>query len=665
MKNAFKTTTFLLSGALLVSTARADVRPNALFSDNAVLQRDKAVPVWGTADPNEAVTVTFNGQAKTATAGADGAWMVNLDPLKAGGPFEMTLAGKNTVTLKDVLVGEVWICSGQSNMEMGLPMLGNPAEIAGANFPNIRLYTVRRNASLSPQTLPARTWKPTTPETISAEGTWTGFSAAAYYFGREIHQKLGVPVGLIESAWGGTYAEPWTSRAALAGAPEFQALVNGPLPKSVGATTPGALYNGMIAPLLPYAMRGVIWYQGESNALLYERAIQYRQLMPLLIADWRKNWGGQDFPFLFVQIAPYRDMVPEIREAQFLTLKKSPNTALVVTTDAGDANDIHPKQKQPVGERLALAARALAYGEKIEYSGPLYDSMQVAGNRATVNFSHIGSGLDAKDGPLKGFTIAGEDKKFVPAMAVIQGKTVVLSSDAVAKPVAVRYGWATVPDVNLINKEGLPASPFRTDTEATDRIPTALALAVGAAVIPSPNAANNLAANKPVVSSDPNFGSWGKNLTNGSWSADALGTWASNLNPTFPKTATIDLGQVTNVGQALIGVPPFGSTKTITVSLSTDGTTFTEAGSHVFAPLKEERFLYSFAPRDARFVRLTYPDFYPPQPTVPYSFPSVFSFTTEAEVFAPGVKVSTDIPLTVAPFAKPATGTQTTASPNA
>jgi sialate O-acetylesterase len=232
---------------------------------------------------------------------------------------------------------------------------------------------------------------------------------------------------------------------------------------------PTVLFNGKIAPLIPYAIKGVIWYQGESNN---QKPFEYRTLFPRLIADWREKWGQGDFPFLFVQIAPYKADVPELREAQFLTWKKTPNTAMAVTVDVGDANDIHPRQKEPVGQRLALAARALVYGEKIEYSGPEYDSMKVDKNRVILNFKHIGSGLVAKDGPLKGFTIAGGDKKFVEAKAEIQGDTVVVTSDQISSPVAVRYGFTNIPDGNLWNKEGLPASTFRTDPESqTQDIP--------------------------------------------------------------------------------------------------------------------------------------------------------------------------------------------------
>ena len=360
------------------------------------------------------------------------------------------------------------------------------------------------------------------------------FSAVGYFFGRDIHQAKGVPVGLIHSSWGGTPAQSWTSMSALESEKDLQgyvsiikqiiadypkaresyptvladfelklkqwnesaegkayeaakktwseennkavssgkpslpkpaipaALPKSPRPPEGNAGTPTVLYNGMITPLLPYAIKGAIWYQGEANS---SKAIEYRTLFPRMIADWREKWGQGNFPFLFVQIAPHNMMLPEIREAQLLTTQKSPNTAMAVTTDIGAATNIHPTQKEPVGARLALAARALAYGEKIEYSGPVFDAMKIEGGRAVLSFKHIGSGLVAKGGELKGFTIAGADKKFVPAKAEIDGDTLVVSSETIPNPAAVRYGWDKVPDVNLFNKEGLPASPFRTDVE--------------------------------------------------------------------------------------------------------------------------------------------------------------------------------------------------------
>ncbi len=459
-----KTARLLLLGATLSSgLLRAEVKPNILFTDGAVLQRGQNVPVWGTANDGEKVTVEFAGQTATATA-RGGKWKVELKPLEAGGPFAMKISGDNEVTVNNLLVGEVWVASGQSNMEWTLNASFEPeVEKPKAKFPQIRMITAKKVASLTPLDEIQGKWQECSPETAG------GFSAVAYYFARDLHAKLGVPVGIISTSWGGTPAQAWTSAEGFEGQPELKgyadqlkAAAEKPPEKGPGPHFPSALYNAMIAPVVPYGMKGVIWYQGESNA---GQSKQYQTLFPAMIADWRTKWKLGDFPFLFVQIAPFKGQPPEIREAQFLTLAKSKNTAMAVITDYGNANDIHPKQKEPVGNRLSLAARALAYGEKIVYSGPLYQEMKAAGDKAWINFSHVGGGLMAKDGELKGFTIAGADGKFVPAKAVIEGDKVVVSAEGVAEPKAVRYGWDNVPDVNLFNAEGLPASPFRTDVQ--------------------------------------------------------------------------------------------------------------------------------------------------------------------------------------------------------
>ena len=439
----------------------AEVKPNILFTDGAVLQRGQNVPVWGTANDGEKVTVEIAGQTATTTA-QGGKWKVELKPLEAGGPFSMKISGDNEVKVNNLLVGEVWVASGQSNMEWTLNASFQPeVEKPKANFPQIRMITAKKVASLTPLDEVQGKWQECSPETVG------GFSAVAYYFARDLHAKLGVPVGIISTSWGGTPAQAWTSAEGFEGQPELKgyadqikAAAEKPPEKGPGPHFPGALYNAMIAPVIPYGMKGVIWYQGESNA---GQSKQYQTLFPAMIADWRTKWKLGDFPFLFVQIAPFKGQPPEIREAQFLTLAKSRNTAMAVTTDYGDANDIHPKKKEPVGNRLSLAARALAYGEKLVYSGPLYQEMKAAGDKAWISFSHLGGGLVAKDGDLKGFTIAGADGKFVPAKAEIKGDKVIVSAEGVADPKAVRYGWENVPDVNLFNKEGLPASPFRTD----------------------------------------------------------------------------------------------------------------------------------------------------------------------------------------------------------
>ena len=621
---------FLIASAL-ASTADAGVRLNSLFSDNAVLQRDKRIPVWGTAAEGEKVSVEFAGQ-KVSTVTTDGQWRVWLKPVPATAvPQTMLVVGDDTITLRNVLVGDVWVASGQSNMERqlgpreGEKLINNwEAEAAAADYPAIREFYVPEHYAFARASDANGAWTACSPQTVK------DFCAVGYFFARDIFKAEKIPIGILFSAVGGTPAEAWTSARSLETMADFKppplepvltaktynaelgrwyaandlgsqenwqaptlslagwgtatlpgmfdndfagtiwfrkeidlphswegqgamlnlgkiddadtswingiqvgalndwraerhypvpakvlkrganliairalnidgtggfssppgemtlAIAGGETPQSIslagqwrtreGAsaetaplpkrpdgnnyTHPTVLYNAMIAPLQPFPIKGVIWYQGENNN---DRPRQYRTLFPLLISDWRGNWQCGEFPFLFVQIAPYHDMTPEIREAQFLTLKKSANTAMAVITDAGDADDIHPANKQVPGERLALAARALAYGEKIEYSGPLFDSMRLDADKVVLSFTHIAGALVAKDGPLRGFVIAGSDRNFVPAHAVIHGDSVIVWAEEISRPSAVRYGWAKVPDVNLYNQAGLPASPFRTD----------------------------------------------------------------------------------------------------------------------------------------------------------------------------------------------------------
>ncbi|MBN2475876.1 MAG: 9-O-acetylesterase [Pirellulales bacterium] len=450
----------LTVGAALPAVAA--VKPAALFCDNMVLQCDAKVPVWGTGDDGEQVTVRFRDQ-EVSTVAKGGKWILWLAPLKAGEPAEdMTLTGNYTITIRNVQVGEVWICSGQSNMQMSVSGSNNAQEeIAAADYPNIRLFTVARKPQPEPVDDCVGNWSVCSPQAVG------GFSAVGYFFGRCLHKELDVPVGLINSSWGGTIAEAWTSRETLQSDEAFKAIVE----RRDAGFKPGnpnqgsVLYNGMIHPLLPYAIRGAIWYQGESNR---GRAEQYAKLFPAMITDWRKSFGQGDFPFLFVQLAPFRyggadpAECAELWEAQLKTLSLA-NTGMAVTTDIGNFTDIHPKNKQDVGKRLALWALAKTFGQELVYSGPLYDSMSVEGDKIRVKFQHVGGGLVAKGGPLAEFTIAGEDQKFVPAEAVIDGDAIVVHSDEVARPVAVRFAWNDTPTPNLFNKEGLPASPFRTD----------------------------------------------------------------------------------------------------------------------------------------------------------------------------------------------------------
>ena len=646
LKQLVKPWAFCLFFLMLFSgMAQAIVKLPYIFTNNMVLQRDVKVPVWGWAAKGEGVKITFAGKKYSAKPAVDGKWTVYLDPLPAGGPYEMVIKGKNEIVLKNILMGEVWVCSGQSNMEMPLAGWGNiknsAKEIAEANYPNIRLFTVVKKVGDKPVAeLEPAEWKVCSPATIPE------FSSVGYFFGRNLNKELNVPIGLINTSWGGTIAETWMSAGAAnsiedfkepvkqlsslnsdklkteaeakskiwneniekndagirnkwfesaaddsqwkemrltqqwetAGLPDFDGVVwfrkeivlndaeakagitlnlamiddndisfvNG---KQVGATNnystkriykvdpsilktgkniiavkvidtgggggiygepqdlsytsslgtnslvgdwkynigiktgskpdastgpnsfPTLLYNGMIYPMLPIAVRGAIWYQGESNA---SRAYQYQSVFPTLITDWRKQFANPNMPFYFVQLAnfmevntqPVESEWAELREAQTKTLAL-PNTGMAVTIDIGDAKDIHPKNKQDVGYRLSLPALKNEYNKNIEYSGPLYKSQKIEGNKIRISFDHVGKGLVTKDkyGYLKGFTIAGADKKFVWAKAWLEGSEVVVYADRVSQPVAVRYAWANNPDdASLYNEEGLPASPFRTDS---------------------------------------------------------------------------------------------------------------------------------------------------------------------------------------------------------
>ena len=640
---------FFASSCSWFAKPAAEISIPSLFTDNMVLQQNQASPVWGKATPGGKVKVVFNNEKKTAVADDNGDWMVKLHPGAAGGPFELLIIGGDTTVLKNVMVGEVWVCSGQSNMEMPLAgwgkVLNYEQEVANANYPNIRLFQVRHATSLKPQEdVDAEPWQECSPETVPL------FSAVAYFFGRHLFNELNVPIGLIHTSWGGTIAEAWTApdflaqmadfvqamqerdnavkseeeqraeyekklqkwqqtldslvqRAAAggpaweqpdvidadwaamqlpvlwekAGLPGFDGIVwfrktihipadlagqectlsLGPVDdqdvtfvngQRIGATDvydaprkynipagvlhpganvvavrvldygggggiwgaaeqmwlqsaagdrislagawkyktsvsmedvpprpqspdtpnrPAVLYNAMLEPLMPFAIRGAIWYQGESNV---GRAWQYRELFPTMITSWRTHWGQGNFPFLFVQLANWREVREqptesawaELREAQLLTLSL-PNTGMATAIDIGDAEDIHPKNKQEVGRRLALNALAKVYGKDVVYSGPVYKSMSIEGDKIRLSFDHVDGGLVSKGGVLTGFAIAGEDSQFVWANAQIDGETVVVSNPEIRHPLAVRYAWADNPLCNLYNKAGLPASPFRTD----------------------------------------------------------------------------------------------------------------------------------------------------------------------------------------------------------
>jgi sialate O-acetylesterase len=489
----------------LALAARAEVELPHVFGSHMVLQQGEKVPIWGSADPVEKVMVSIGGQKVSAVADGDGAWEVTLNRMKASGPHVMTVEGEeNTIMFTDVLVGEVWVCSGQSNMQWTVKnSKDEEKEIAAADYPNIRLFYVERKVSDEPEDDCNGEWKVCSPQSIPE------FSAVAYYFGREVHTASNVPVGLIHTSWGGTPAESWTTIETLRGNPMFEPILErwkktmGDYPqakaefdkqlaeweqavekaKAEGASPPSrprepmgpdhpwrpsGLYNAMIAPLQPFAIRGAIWYQGESNA---GRAYQYRTLFPAMIEDWRRTWGQSDSPFLFVQLANFQERKPdpgdsdwaELREAQSMTLSL-PNTGMAVIIDIGEAGDIHPKNKQDVGKRLALNALAKVYDKDVVYSGPIFKSMRLKDGKIALSFNHVDGGLMTPSGePLKGFAIAGADKKFVWANAEINGKRILVWSDDVKEPVAVRYAWAINPECNLFNSVGLPASPFRTD----------------------------------------------------------------------------------------------------------------------------------------------------------------------------------------------------------
>ena len=481
----------------LACAARADVQLPYLIADQMVIQRDCPVHIWGRAEPGEAVSVAFRGAEARSVADALGRWSVYLPPGDAGGPFGMTIRGANTVALGDILVGDVWVASGQSNMEWPVAWASDAKEeIAHAQFPRIRLVRAMHKVSEYPlDNLVGEMWRETTPESAA------NFSAVAYHFGRLLESHLDVPIGVIQTAWGGTPLDAWTSLGAIsreqalmpvfaewntlmqeyalarlkydraakdweAAAPRAKAEGKAPPPapeKPVGPGgpyTPGGLFNAMVAPVTGYAIRGVIWYQGEANATV-ERAPVYGRLFQAMIRDWRRAWGLGDLPFLYVQLANYDapgKAWPELREAQRQALALR-NTAMVVTIDIGTPENIHPPDKKTVGQRLSLAARAVAYGEQIEYSGPLPRQVTPEDGALRVWFDHAAV-LTSRGGAVRGFEIAGRDRKFVPGEARIEGGTVVVRNEAIGRPAYVRYGWKDNPDGNLFNGAGLPASPF-------------------------------------------------------------------------------------------------------------------------------------------------------------------------------------------------------------
>jgi len=460
--------------------SRADVKLPAIFSDEMVLQQGADLSFWGEAEPGEVVTVNVNDHSAQATATDKGLWSLRVPAIEEFGPATVTITGKNSISLKNVLIGDVWLCAGQSNMEWSIEHAGNPqAELAAADHPTMRFIQIPKVASTAPLNDSRQPWLPVTPENgRGLTGTGGpfgqgGLTAVGYYFGRELQQKLHRPIGLIHCAWSGTVGEAWISDAALRNDGDYAALLaraakaNDDPNQSGEPNRASVLFNGMLAPIRTFTLKGAIWYQGESNAA---RAYQYRRLFPTLMTDWRKEWGQGDFPFLFVQLAsfmprleqPADSMWAELREAQTMSLT-TPRTGMAVAFDLGDALDIHPKNKQDVGQRLALSALYVAYGKSITASGPIYRSMTVEGAKIRLQFHHVAGGLVIRGEQPTGFAICGADRKFVWAKAQIDGDALMVWADEIKEPVAVRYAWADNPAGNLWNKAGLPASPFRTD----------------------------------------------------------------------------------------------------------------------------------------------------------------------------------------------------------
>lgn len=487
--------------------ARADVSLPNIFGSHMVLQRDLKDRVWGKADPGEDVTVTIADQKKTAKAGDDGKWSVTLDPLSAGGPHRLTVEGKNKIDFDDVLVGEVWLCSGQSNMQWNVGSANDgDLERLAAKFPKIRLISVPNRGTQEPKDDFNGKWQVCTPQTVGS------FSAVGYFFGRQLHETLDVPIGLINDSWGGSACEAWVRRDLLEADPAYEPLIERwvkiekeapqaeerfkdrmeahrkavakareegkPAPRApqspnaqlAGNARPGNIYNGVLKPTIGYGMRGAIWYQGESNA---GRAYQYRDLFPLMIKSWREEWGIGDFSFYWVQLADFREekSAPadsdwaELREAQTMTQDKLPNTGEAVIIDLGEAKDIHPKNKQIVAKRLARLALAKDYGLKLPYLSPRYKSMEVKDGKVVLTFDNVGGGLQTFDVvEPRGFDVAGSDKSFVRAKAKVVGPNKIeVSAEGVSEPASVRYAWADNPVCNVYTKEGLPLTPFRTD----------------------------------------------------------------------------------------------------------------------------------------------------------------------------------------------------------
>lgn len=656
----------LFAWMFLGGAAWAEIQPHPLFSDDMILQREAPAAIYGTGSEGEKVTVSIAGQ-EASTETKQGRWRVVLKPLPPGGPHTLRIAGSNVIELRNVMAGDVWLCTGQSNMA---GLLDNYITFGGGMFrefkdvpgdyrnPHLRLFRCEPVGCDGPQENPAPNasfgpkWRECDPESAKL------FSATGYFFGKALQPAAGVPIGLIHATLGGTAAECWMSPQTLRETPgakpyleSYELAVanldqaNADYQKRVQAweakrkagvrgeelgkrpdapmgpqhvKRPSALYHGVICPLQEFAIKGAIWYQGEANA---GRAAEYRTVFPALIRSWRDAWKLGEFPFLFVQLAAYRPALPEpadpawahLREAQWHTWKTVPRTGMAVAIDGGLEDNIHPPYKEMVGHRLACAARAVAYGESLVYSGPVFRSLQIQGDRVLLTFDHTGSGLQAREvtlnaygktpytipaSELKGFALCGEDRRFHWAQASIRGPdTVEVRCAAVSKPVAARYAWADFPLCNLYNQEGFAAVPFRTDDFEWGYLEKAGGVAVG----------------KKFTSNQPNphsakSGSWA-GLTDGSLADDPRSTFSTNSRMAFPKEVVIDLEQAQTIRAVRLHNSKFGGTKTVEVLLSADGQNFASAGKTEFANFTAATFEATLQrAQSARYVKIVFHD---------------------------------------------------------
>lgn len=657
---------YLFSCALLTAAlpAQAAIDLPEIFQDGAVLQRDRPVPVWGRATPKSTVTASFGGQTKTTTADDKGRWKVELPAMSANAEsrtLTVTETGSPPVEVKDVLVGEVWLGSGQSNMEWSVSATRpEDQQIAASGpVPLLRLFQIPKAVSYQRQEKVNAKWTPANPETVK------GFSAVAYFYGRQLSEELKVPVGMIHSSWGGSRIEPWLAeegvaevkeladwgkrrRASLPGFPEYdqpfrqyltalrewttkaelaidsEQLVpdapKAPALLNLGSGGETGTYQAMIHPVVPYGLRGFLWYQGESN---YSEGMLYASKVQALIAGWRKQFANPDAPFYQVQLAPYNygperaQSLPQIWWAQQSILKSVPHTGLAVTNDIGNPKDIHPTNKSEVARRLLQWALADVYGKKgVVRSGPLFSAYKADSSVIHIAFSEIGSGLTTRDGKAPTlFEIAGDDDVFEPADAVISpdGKRVTLKSATIAAPTQARFAWNQIAEPNLMNKEGLPAAAFNTHWPV------------------DPTLGKPVTLGKPFESSDPNTAGWNSGVNDGVYGNAAGSCFATWISPTFPKTVTIDLGSEQSIQTVRFGVPNIGATKTVSVSLSRDGKEFAEVGRNDFAPKVAATKTVRFPARPARYVRATFLGQHAQQD----NFDANFGFLSELEAFSP------------------------------